>query len=190
MIKFSGNFLPKDHFCVLYSTSFGSSFIWFIPESLRSIIGLNHVRNPLEEKYHHIPVNGMAPIAGTHISTPTTMTVRTLNPNLPAASGSPPSPPQILIECAWTCHYLSIQQTFTEHYFDLMWRMQPVPLSQMKEWDQDQWITCTQCVHTQTTYTCQGGGKKKTIILTQTTLVKPCLGNIKMRYTILVLSSS
>ena len=120
MIIFSGNFLPKDHFCVSYSTSFGSSFIWFIPESLRSIIGLNHVRNPLEEMYHHIPVNGEAPIAGTHISTPTTMTMKILNPNLPATSGSPPSPPQILIECAWTCHYLSIQQTFTEHYFDLM----------------------------------------------------------------------
>ena len=28
--------------------------------------------------------------------------------------------------------------------------MQPVPLSEMKEWYQDQWITCTQCVHTQT----------------------------------------
>lgn len=42
-----------------------SSSLWFIYEFLRSLLGLNDVKNPLEEKSHHIPVNVVASKAGT-----------------------------------------------------------------------------------------------------------------------------
>lgn len=35
-----------------------------------------------------------------------------------------------------------------------------MPLSQMKEWDQDQRIACTQCVHTQTQHIHAREGKR------------------------------
>lgn len=50
---------------MFYDISSVSSSLWFIYEFLRSLLGLNDVKNPLEEKYHHIPVNVVAFKAGT-----------------------------------------------------------------------------------------------------------------------------
>lgn len=69
-----------------------SSFLRLIYEFQGSLLGLSDVKNPLEGNYYHNTVHVVAPGAWTKAES-TTGSVRTLNPNLIATLGSPPSPP-------------------------------------------------------------------------------------------------